>query len=166
MVQAFTDAHLGIVTGKVINGSTLKIMKLIDKEDYTKLDIDLKESDVVSNLMDDFRPICKEDPLDVRINFVLEHYQNTRETIKLGEILDTMYGGALPVARKRKPKRRKTSEADDLEEASEPKQKKAKVAPKVEATGSESQCLKKSILPRIKLKRNASFGLLFVLSKK
>ena len=37
------------------------------------------------------------------------------------EIPDTMYGGALPVARKRKPKRRTTSKADDLEEASEPK---------------------------------------------
>jgi len=60
-------------------------MKLIDKEDYTNLDTDLKESDAVSNLMDDFPPICKEDPLDVRINFVLEHYQNTRETIKLDE---------------------------------------------------------------------------------
>jgi len=128
-------------------------MKLIDKEDYTKLDRDLKESDVVSNLMDDFPRICKEDPLDVRINFVLEDYQNTGETIKLVEILDTMYGGALPIARKRKPKRRTTSEVDDLEESSEPKQKKAK-------------CLKNSILPRIKLKRNASFGLLFVLSKK
>jgi len=120
-------------------------MKLIDKEDYTNLDTDLKESNAVSNLMDDFPPICKEDPLDIRINFVLEHYQNTRETIKLDEIPDTMYGGALPVARKRKPKRRTTSKAYDLEEASEPKQKKAKVAPKVEAIGSESQCLKKNI---------------------
>jgi len=50
-----------------------------------------------------------------------------------------MYGGALLVARKRKSKKRITSEADDVEEASEPKKKKAKKAkdaPKQQATDS------------------------------
>lgn len=49
-----------------------------------------------------------------------------------------MYGGALPVARKRKSKKRATSEADDDEEASEPKPKRAKKdkrAPQDQAVG-------------------------------
>jgi len=73
-VNIFTDAQLDTVTGKMINGSTLKHIKLIKKEDYTKLSTYLKESAVVSNLMDDFPPICKQDPLDVRVNYILDHY--------------------------------------------------------------------------------------------
>ena len=89
--------------------------------------------------MKDFPPIYKQDPLDVRANFVYEHWQRTGETIKFDDILETMYGGALPVARKRKSKKMITSEADDVEEASGPKQKKAKKAkdaPKQQATDS------------------------------
>jgi len=56
-----------------------------------------------------------------------------------------MYGGALPVARKRKSKRRITSEADDVEEASELKKKKAKNAPKQEATGSDVPTIQEEI---------------------
>jgi len=40
--KIFTDQQLGTVTGKVINGSTLRYMKLISKENYKKLDTDLK----------------------------------------------------------------------------------------------------------------------------
>jgi len=64
-VNYFTDAQLGIVIGNIINGSTLKHMKLIKKEDYKVLTTDLKESTVLSNLMDDFPPICKQDPIEV-----------------------------------------------------------------------------------------------------
>ena len=136
--KIFTDKQLGTVTGKIINGSTLRHMKLISKEDYKKLDTYLKESDVVSNLMDDFPLICMQDPLDVRVNFILKHYETTRETIRMEDVPETMYGGALPVASKKKRKLTKEeylSEVDDDEEASEPhkkKAKKAKVAPKVE----------------------------------
>ena len=63
--KVITDKNLGTVTGKVINGSTLRRMKLIKKEDYKKLNTDLKESTAVSNLMEGFPPICKQDPLDV-----------------------------------------------------------------------------------------------------
>ena len=111
-VNIFPDAQLGTVTRKVINGSTLKHMKLIKKEDYTELSTDLKESVVVSNLIDDFPPICKQDPLDVRVNYILDHYEKTGQTIKLSDIPDTMYGGALPIARNRKLKKRVTSEAE------------------------------------------------------
>jgi len=110
----------------VINGSTLKHMKLIKKEDYTELSIDLKESAVVSNLIYDFPPICKQDPLDVRVNYILDHYEKTGQTIKLSDIPDTMYGGALPIARNRKSKKIATSEAEYVDEAPEPLPKKAK----------------------------------------
>jgi len=93
------DRQLGTVTGKVINGGTLKHMKLIKKEDYKKLATDLKESKAVSNLMDNFPPICMQDPLDV-----LKHYETTRETIRMEDIPKTMYGGVLPVASKKKRK--------------------------------------------------------------
>jgi len=73
----------------VINGSTLKHMKLIKKEYYTELSTDLKESAVVSNLMDDFPPICKQDPLDVKVNYILDHYEKTSQTIKLSDICHT-----------------------------------------------------------------------------
>ena len=90
-VNIFTDAQLGTVTGKIINGGTLKHMKLIKKEDYTVLSTDLKESAVVSNLMEDFPPICKQDPLDVRVHFILEYFEKTGQTIKLNDISNTMY---------------------------------------------------------------------------
>ena len=99
----------------------------------------MKESYVVSNLMDDFPPIYRQDPPDVIANFVYEHWQRTGETIKFDDIPEIMYGGALPVARKRKSKKRITSEADYVEEASKPKKKKskkAKDAPKQQATDS------------------------------
>jgi len=111
-VNIFTVGQLDTVTGKMINGSTMKHMKLIKKEDYTELSTDLKESVVVSNLIDDFPPICKQDPLDVRVNYILDHYEKTGQTIKLSDIPDTMYGGALPIARNRKLKKRVTSEAE------------------------------------------------------
>jgi len=58
----------------------------------------------------------------------------------LEDIPEEMYGGTLPVARKRKSKKKATSEADDHKEPPEPQRKKAmkeKQAPKEQATGSE-----------------------------
>ena len=76
--------------------------------------------------MDNFPPICKQDPSDVRAHFVYEHWKATGETIKYSDIPDTIYGGSLPVAsKKRKAQKKATSEAPD-EEASEPQPKKAK----------------------------------------
>jgi len=42
-------------------------MSMIKKEEFKKLKTDLQESYAVSNLMDNFPPICKQDPLDVQI---------------------------------------------------------------------------------------------------
>jgi len=117
------DRQLGTIIGKVINGGTLKHMKLIKKEDYKKLATDLKESEVVSNLMDNFPPICMQDPLDVRVNFILKYYETSRETIRMEDVPETMYGGVLPVASKKKRRLTKEeylSEAHDADEASEP----------------------------------------------
>ncbi|AES65929.2 hypothetical protein MTR_2g059050 [Medicago truncatula] len=76
-VNNFTDDQLGTETGKIINGSTLRKMSLITKEAYTKLSTNLKESNAKSNLMENFPPICNQDPLDVRMNFIKVHYEET-----------------------------------------------------------------------------------------
>jgi len=125
-VNIITDAQLGTVTGKVINGGTLKHMKLIKKEDYTVLSTYLKEFAVVSNLMDNFPPICKQDPLEVKVHYILDHFEKTGQTIKLNDIPDTMYGGALPIAKSMKSKKRAISEAEYVGEAPKPAPKKAK----------------------------------------
>jgi len=114
-------------------------MTLIKKDAYKKLEIDLKESRTISNLMEGFPPICKQDPLEVQLYFIHDHLQSTRENIQLEDIPDQMYGGALPIAKSRKSKRKPISEAEYLKEASEQPAKKAKKAKKdkaVEATGS------------------------------
>jgi hypothetical protein len=123
--KTVNDHQLGIVIVKVINAFTRRKMLLIKK--VTKLNTDLQESSVVSNLMDDFPPICKQDPPEVRAQYVYDHWKTTGEVIKYSDIPDTMYGGSLPIAKKRKSKKKATSEvADEEEEASEPKPKKAK----------------------------------------
>jgi len=71
--KVVNDDQMGTVTGKIINACTLRKMHLIRKEEFFKLKTDLQESFVVSNLMDDFPPICKQDPIDVQTNFILDH---------------------------------------------------------------------------------------------
>jgi len=114
-VNCYTDAQLSTVTGRIINGATLVTMKLIRKEDHQELSTDLKESSVISNLMDDFPPICKQDPLEVKVMFIKEYYETTGQIIKISDIPDEMYGGALPIARNRKSLKRKMTEAEYLD---------------------------------------------------
>jgi len=125
-VNFFTDAQLGTVIGKIINGSTLKHMKLIKKEDYKVFSTDLKESTVLSNLMDDFPPICKQDHVEVQVRCMVEHFEMTGQTIKINDIPENMYCGALPIAKSRKSKKRAMTEAEYVEDAPEPASKKAK----------------------------------------
>ena len=61
--KIINDHQLGTMTGRCMKGSTLKHMKML--KDVFNLKTDLKESSVVSNLMDDFPPICRQDPPDV-----------------------------------------------------------------------------------------------------
>jgi len=114
-VKCFTDAQLGTVTGRIINGATMVTMKLIKKEDHQELSTDLKVSSVISNLMDDFPPICKQDPLEVRVMFIKEYYEFTGQVIKISDIPDEMYGGALPIARNRKSLKRKLTKVEYLD---------------------------------------------------
>jgi len=90
-------------------------MKLIKKEDHQELSTDLKESSVISNLMDDFPPICKQDPLEVRVMFIKDYYEMTGHIIKISDIPDEMYGGTLPIARNRKSLKRKMTETEYLD---------------------------------------------------
>jgi len=137
-VNCFTNAQLGTVTGRIINGATLVTMKLIRKEDHQELSTDLKESSVISNLMDDFPPICKQDPLEVRVMFIKEYFEMTGQIIKISDIPDEMYGGALPIAKNRKSLKRKLTEAEYLDDTPELAAKVAKTsAPETHLTTSD-----------------------------
>jgi len=127
-INCYTDAQLSTVTGRIINGATLVTMKLIRKEDHQELRTDLKESSVISNLMDDFPPICKQDPLEVRVMFIKEYYETTGQIIKISDIPDEMNGGALPIARNRKSLKRKMTEAEYLDATPEFDVKVAKIS--------------------------------------
>jgi len=123
-VNYFTDAQLGTVTGHIINGATLVSMKYIQKADYKELSTDLKESSIISNLMNDFPPICKQDPVDVQVMFIKEYFETTGQVIKISDIPEEMYGGTLPIAKNRNSLKRKMTEAEYLDETP----KSAKVA--------------------------------------
>jgi len=71
--KVVNDDQLGTVTVKIINASTLRNMNLIKKEEFTKLKTDLQESFVVSNLMNNFPSIWKQDPIDVQTYFIYDH---------------------------------------------------------------------------------------------
>jgi len=130
-VNYFTDAQLGTVTGRIINGATLVTMKLIRKEDHKEFTTDLKESSVISNLMDDFPPIC-------RVMFIKEYFELTGHLIKISDIPDEMYGGALAIAKNRKSLKRKMTEAEYLDDTSEFAAKVAKTsAPQTHPTASD-----------------------------
>jgi len=88
---------------------------LIKKEDIKKLDTNMKESRAMSNLMEGYPPICKQAPLDVQLYYIHEHLQSTGENIQLEDILDQMYGGALPVAKSRKTKRKALTKDEYLD---------------------------------------------------
>jgi len=67
-----SDEHLGTVTGKYINGHTLRSMGIVKTVD--KLESDLHESMIISDIMVDFPPISKEENPVVQVNFVTRHF--------------------------------------------------------------------------------------------
>jgi len=129
-INFFTDEQLATETGKVINGKTLRNMGVIASDAYKQLSTDLKESDAVSIMMEDFPPICKQDPLEVQMNFIKDHYATTGKKIRLEDVPETMYGGVLPVAKSRKTKRKAHTKDEYLGDAPEQPAKKAKKAKK------------------------------------
>ena len=82
----FTDQELGTVAGKIINGSTLGNMSLIKQEVVKKLDTNMKESRVSSNLMENFPPICKKDAIDVQLYYIDDYLKTYGEEIHLEDI--------------------------------------------------------------------------------
>jgi hypothetical protein len=73
------------------------------------------------------------------MNYIVDHFESTGKTIRLCDVPDTVYGGALPVAKSRKTKRKDLTKEEYLDDASEePKKKKAKqvkVSSKVNEVG-------------------------------
>lgn len=91
-------------------------MPLIPKDAYTELITVLKESDAISNLMEDFPPISKQDPLEVQMNFIKEDFPLYGKKIRLEVVLETMYGGALPLAKSRNTKRKVITKDEYLDD--------------------------------------------------
>ena len=78
--------------------------------------------------MDDFPPICKQDPLEVRVMFIKEYFEMIGQIIKISDIPDEMYGGGLPIAKKRKSLKRKMTETKYLDDTPEIAAKVAKTS--------------------------------------
>jgi len=108
----YIDDKLEIVIGKVINGKTLKNMQLVKK--FTPLNSDISESMVVSDLMENFPPICKKDSLALQMALLSDHYANTGEIIGLDEVPEDMPGSKLPVEKGRKAKRKEMTQEEYL----------------------------------------------------
>jgi len=68
------------------------------------------------------------------MNYIKDHFATTSKVIRLEDVLETMYGGALPVDKGRKTKRKALTKDEYLVEAPEPAPKKAK---KTKAANSE-----------------------------
>ncbi|RHN55346.1 hypothetical protein MtrunA17_Chr5g0416811 [Medicago truncatula] len=132
--QIFTDEQLGTVRGKIINGETLRAMHLIKAKDVKKSPTDLKPSDAKSDLIPDFPPICKQDPLEVQRAYIMDHYKTYNQKISLKDVPDQMYGGELPVAKSRKSKKKQITKEEYLaENATEVGAQKHKKAKKVKS---------------------------------
>jgi hypothetical protein len=85
-----SDEHLGTMIGKFINGRTLRYMGIVKK--FEKLNTDLIESQIVSDLMTDFPPISKQDNLEVLGSYVtsLSHTSENIDDIPLNKIYNTL----------------------------------------------------------------------------
>jgi len=112
-------------------------MRLISK--VTKLKSDISESRVVSNLMEDFPPICKKDNLAVQMALIADYYETHGKLISLDEVPEEMYGGELPLAKSRKSRRKDLIEEEYLaEEQPSKKAKKSKIDKALEKEAEES----------------------------
>jgi len=94
---------LGTCTGRIIIGRMLGYMRIIDPSKVTVLETDVKESEIISDLMVDFLYISKEDPPYVLAANVYQHYQDTRDVIAYNHIPPKL-NVPLEIARKRRTK--------------------------------------------------------------
>ena len=123
-----SDEDLGTCTWKILNGRTLRYMKIVKKAIILKTD--MQESDVVSDLMADLPPISKEDNPEVLVAYVVSHFEGTGDIINYSAIPDTIGGAPLKVKSKRKSKKAISEDVDE----SEVKPKKPKKAPKIKVS--------------------------------
>jgi len=145
-IGAVSHDQLGTMVGSYINAKTLKSMRLIKKVE--KLESDLTESMIVSDLMDDFPLISKEDHPVVIAEYAVWYYKETGIALNIDQLPDTLGGAPLRIASKKKKSNKRASEAVDIEEASEPKKKKANKAKDVyqeQATGSDVQSIQDEV---------------------
>ena len=75
--------------------------------------------------------------------YMKEYFEMTGQTIKISDIPDEMYGGALPIAKSRRSKKREMTEAEYFEDAPEQDAKKAKVS---KATASQPNPMASDVL--------------------
>ena len=104
-------------------------MTLVEK--YDKLSTDLKESQVVSDLMIDFPLISKQDNLEVLVSYVTLHYEKTSEIINYNSIPETQGGSPLRIASKKRKSKKATSEAVEESKPKPKKKKKVKTTPQL-----------------------------------
>lgn len=125
-----SDEELGTVVGKIINGKTLKSMKLID--DVVTSKEDLAVETVQSDLMTDFLSISKEENPEVLYQFIKAHFELTGTIISVASIPEKIGGTPLKVKGKRSRKESKVEVA-----ALKPKKSKSNVSASEEAAASE-----------------------------
>ena len=124
-----SDDHLRTVTGKVFNGRTLRYMQLCEK--YDKLETDMHESKVVSDLTIDFPLITKQDNPEVLVSYVTLHFEMTGEIINYSSIPETQGGVPLKVASKMRKSKKAASKSIEVSEPRPKKQKEARRAPQM-----------------------------------
>jgi len=119
-------------------------MQLVKK--FTPLKSNISEFMVVSDLMANFRPICKKDSLVVQMALLSDHYANTSEIIGLEEVPEEMYGGKLPVEKGRKVKRKEMTQEEYLEAEKPSKRvKKDKASEKLKTDGSDLPTIQEEV---------------------
>ncbi|KEH15245.1 hypothetical protein MTR_1638s0010, partial [Medicago truncatula] len=130
-----SDEELGTVVEKIINGKTLRSMKLID--DVVSSKEDLAVETVQSDLMTDFPSISKEDNHEVLYQFIKAHFELTGTIISVASIPEKIGGAPLKVKGKRS---RKESKVDVV--APKPKKSKVVVSASEEVHASEGDVQK------------------------
>jgi hypothetical protein len=68
------------------------------------------------------------------MNYIKDHFATTSKRNRLEDVFETMYGGALPVPKSRKTKRKALTKDEYLEDAPEQPTKKARKAKKEKAS--------------------------------
>jgi len=99
-------------------------MRLIKKVE--KLESDLTESMIVSDLMEDFLPISKEDHLVVIAEYAAWYYKETGIALNIDQLPDTLGEASLRIASKKKKFNKRALEAAKGEASAHKKKKKAK----------------------------------------